>query len=149
MPLEEKLKIENMFDKKRLKEEKTIFLECGHQFHEKCIIEWLKTQNKCPICRISVKYDKNINIDKNNNERSRLINFNFYNDYLLNDIINDVVDIQRDAYPQYLNEAQGNRIISKYKEEKNSNNSFFGNDNDNDKDFCDFDSGSGGATSDW
>ena len=148
MPFEEKLKIENIFDKKRLKEEKTTILECGHQFHEKCIIEWLKTQNKCPICRINVKYDNNINkknIENNVNERSRLINT--YDDYLISDIIGDIVDVQRDAYPHYLNEAQRNRIISDYKEEntKNNNNSFY----DNDKDFDDFNEGSGGATSDW
>ena len=150
MPLEEKLKIENIFDKKRLKEEKTTILECGHQFHEKCIIEWLKTQNKCPICRINVKYDTNLNkknIEFNANERSRLINI--YDDYLISDIIVDIVDVQRDAYPHYLNEAQRNRIISDYKEEntKNNNNSFY--DNGDDKDFDDFNEGSGGATSDW
>jgi hypothetical protein len=24
---------------------------CGHHFHDKCIIEWLKQNNKCPLCR--------------------------------------------------------------------------------------------------
>lgn len=24
--------------------------ECGHMFHRECIVPWLKTQNKCPIC---------------------------------------------------------------------------------------------------
>lgn len=23
---------------------------CGHAFHKECLVPWLKTQNKCPIC---------------------------------------------------------------------------------------------------
>ena len=26
-------------------------MECEHTFHKNCIIEWLKVQNICPICR--------------------------------------------------------------------------------------------------
>ena len=26
-------------------------LDCGHYFHEKCIIHWLKMRNTCPVCR--------------------------------------------------------------------------------------------------
>lgn len=26
-------------------------LDCGHNFHEKCIIHWLKMRNTCPVCR--------------------------------------------------------------------------------------------------
>lgn len=28
-----------------------IKLDCGHYFHEKCIIHWLKMRNTCPVCR--------------------------------------------------------------------------------------------------
>lgn len=28
-----------------------IQLECGHIFHRECILEWLKGDNRCPICR--------------------------------------------------------------------------------------------------
>lgn len=28
------------------------WLECAHQFHTKCVQEWLKTANRCPICRM-------------------------------------------------------------------------------------------------
>lgn len=24
---------------------------CGHQFHTKCILQWLRYKNSCPICR--------------------------------------------------------------------------------------------------
>ena len=151
MPEEDKLKIENLFDKKRLKEEKTNILECGHKFHEKCIIEWLKTQNQCPICRRNIKYDNKIN-KKNENisEGSELIHFDNIS-LSIDDVINDLIYVQRDAFPHQISQDQGNRIISNYNEEKNekSNNNYYYDDNNNDNDFNDFNDGTGGATSDW
>lgn len=150
MPEEEKLKIENFLDKKKLKEEKTTFLECGHQFHEKCIVEWLKTQNKCPLCRIKIKYDKDNKkneFNRNDDERSSFIN---NSDFRLIDAFDDIIDIQRETYPHQLNERQGKRIIDTCNNEKNSKwssgNSYTNDDNDG---FDGFDGGSGGATSDW
>lgn len=150
MPEEEKLKIENFLDKKKLKEEKTTFLECGHQFHEKCIVEWLKTQNKCPLCRIKIKYDKDNKkneFNRNDDERSSFIN---NSDFRLIDAFDDIIDIQRETYPHQLNERQGKRIIDTCNNEKNSKwssgNSYTNDDNDG---FDGFDAGSGGATSDW
>jgi hypothetical protein len=29
----------------------SIKLDCGHYFHDKCIIQWLKMRNTCPVCR--------------------------------------------------------------------------------------------------
>ena len=29
----------------------SIKLDCGHFFHEKCIVHWLKMRNTCPVCR--------------------------------------------------------------------------------------------------
>ena len=26
-------------------------IDCGHYFHEKCIVHWLKMRNTCPVCR--------------------------------------------------------------------------------------------------
>lgn len=150
MPEEEKLKIENFLDKKKLKEEKTTTLECGHQFHEKCIVEWLKTQNKCPLCRIKIKYDKDNKkneFNRNDDERSSFIN---NSDFRLIDAFDDIIDIQRETYPHQLNERQGKRIIDTCNNEKNSKwssgNSYTNDDNDG---FDGFDAGSGGATSDW
>ena len=34
-------------------------LNCGHQFHTECIIEWLKIKNNCPICRQIVLKENN------------------------------------------------------------------------------------------
>ena len=39
--------------------EDAIFLPCFHFFHTKCIKEWLKKRDICPLCKISVK--KNLN----------------------------------------------------------------------------------------
>ena len=58
-------------------EEKTKVLECGHKFHEKCINEWMKKQNKCPICRNEQKYGKDENkvvIEQDNNFFQFLLN---------------------------------------------------------------------------
>ena len=29
-------------------------LSCNHFFHEKCIEEWIKYKNECPICRTNI-----------------------------------------------------------------------------------------------
>ncbi len=31
-----------------------IILPCGHKFHNSCIVQWLNTQQTCPICRHTV-----------------------------------------------------------------------------------------------
>jgi len=31
------------------------WLECAHQFHTKCVDDWLKTATRCPVCRTEVK----------------------------------------------------------------------------------------------
>lgn len=27
-------------------------LQCGHQFHEKCMDSWIQRDNSCPVCRL-------------------------------------------------------------------------------------------------
>jgi len=114
-------------DKEQEKEKENIaILECGHRFHEKCIIEWLKKHNICPICRVKQK----IGNDDDNNKN--------YESRLLGDDYNFIIDVQTDAYPQEITLAEGNRIISD-----------LNNPNTNNSDFDSFDADSGGATSDW
>jgi len=35
--------------------EKTVLLPCGHMFHWKCCLTWLKSNNTCPMCRFEIK----------------------------------------------------------------------------------------------
>ena len=35
--------------------EDTIITSCKHTFHEKCLHEWLKTKDTCPMCRCKQK----------------------------------------------------------------------------------------------
>lgn len=37
------------------KGKETILLPCGHMFHSKCCLSWLKTNNTCPMCRFEIK----------------------------------------------------------------------------------------------
>ena len=37
------------------KGKETTLLPCGHMFHSKCCISWLKKNNTCPMCRYEVK----------------------------------------------------------------------------------------------
>ncbi|KAJ6127566.1 hypothetical protein N7523_003178 [Penicillium sp. IBT 18751x] len=30
-------------------------LPCGHQYHMKCIADWLQRASSCPVCRIDLK----------------------------------------------------------------------------------------------
>lgn len=40
---------------KKDKEEEIVELECGHQYHKECIIEWLHYKSNCPVCRKTIK----------------------------------------------------------------------------------------------
>lgn len=35
--------------------EETVLLPCGHMYHWDCCLQWLKTNNTCPICRFEIK----------------------------------------------------------------------------------------------
>ena len=60
--LEEKEKEEDANKELIEKEEDGIsILNCGHQFHTKCIINWFKIKNNCPICRQIILNEKDNN----------------------------------------------------------------------------------------
>ena len=67
-------------------------LPCGHKFHFDCILSCLKHNNTCPICRIKVNVNFNIEYphqDFNNEESNFYIEeSNFYIDSNINDNIN-------------------------------------------------------------
>lgn len=82
-------KNENILDQeKKVNLEKDIsLLECGHQFHEECINEWMKKKKECPLCR------QKINKKYNEDDAEMIwgvqneINNNIYEQYDLNDLI--------------------------------------------------------------
>ena len=34
--------------------EKVLTLTCFHKFHNACIVEWFKTKDSCPVCRVKI-----------------------------------------------------------------------------------------------
>ena len=48
--------LESEFTKKG--DNQLITLLCGHNFHLKCILDWLKFKNNCPMCRRVIEGDK-------------------------------------------------------------------------------------------
>ena len=124
--------------------EKIAILDCGHRFHDRCIIEWLKKHSQCPICRVQVKFE-------GSNDNIPNFSRNLQDDYTF------IIDIQSEAYPDEINYRRRNRIISSFedtdssfcKDKNNSSSDTNYSSNDSGRDFSDFDSGSGGATSDW
>ena len=49
-------------------------LECNHEFHENCIIEWLKSNNTCPVCRHELESNDPNYERRKNNHRENLRN---------------------------------------------------------------------------
>ena len=60
---------ENSENKELLDKEETSVLECGHKFHRKCISDWIKKEEKCPLCKIKfdIKEKDNKEIGANTN----------------------------------------------------------------------------------
>ena len=50
-------------------------LECQHEFHENCIITWLKNRNTCPVCRHELESNDPNYERRKNNHRQNLRNF--------------------------------------------------------------------------
>lgn len=110
-------------------------LPCGHQFHTKCITEWMLKSKKCPLCR-EVINDLN-NDGKIKNENSNL------NDSLNGESLNERIwEIQTELFPQFVRFTYSS-LWNTHNTHSRSN---FGNERVN----CDFDHDiGGGATSDW
>ena len=57
---------------------------CGHIFHEDCIREWLKTHDKCPVCRRSLQNDGEnkveASIEEIQQEKERIESLHITND---------------------------------------------------------------------
>ena len=43
---------------------------CNHNFHKKCLSEWIHYNNTCPLCRMIIKQLKFINFITNTNYKT-------------------------------------------------------------------------------
>ena len=50
-------------------------LECKHEFHETCIITWLKSRNTCPVCRHELESNDPNYERRKHNHRENLRNY--------------------------------------------------------------------------
>lgn len=89
---------ENSEKKELLGNDETSVIECGHKFHRKCISDWLKKDESCPLCKM--KFD--IKRKDNSSKQEFVENFNFGN------ILTEILRIQ--ANRNFLNNMEINRI---------------------------------------
>ena len=40
----------------KIHQKNEVVLECTHKFHRKCILNWLRRNPSCPICRDIISY---------------------------------------------------------------------------------------------
>ena len=117
-------------------------LPCGHQFHTKCIIQWMLKSKKCPLCRSIINKSEDDNL-KDNNDNNNNDNVNFNN--LMGDSLSERIwEVQTEVYPQlnsysYCNLWNSNSSCNDYSYDKDNDTCFEGRD---------FDCG-GGATANW
>ena len=57
----------------------SIKLDCEHYFHDKCIIQWLKMRNTCPVCRHELE-SNDPNYEKRKHSHRETLR-NFHNNY--------------------------------------------------------------------
>ena len=129
----EKIKeLENSGDKENYEKEEISTLECGHKFHRKCIADWLKKEENCPICRMKFNIKGK---DNNANKQNSGININF------DHILSEVLRIQSNT--NLLNTRQINRIRNVYYPSHSHSSS------SHKRSYSSHNRGSGGATSGW
>ena len=61
----------------------SIKIECGHNFHDNCIIKWLKMRNTCPVCRHELE-SNDPNYEKRKHSHRETLR-NFHNNFGNND----------------------------------------------------------------
>ena len=133
---DEEIKALENVNKKAFEEMETSVLECGHKFHRKCILDWLKKEDNCPICR--TKFD--IKPDNSGNKVNRQ---NFAH------ILQNILRIQRET--NRLNTIEIGRIERRYNPSysNSSSRSHSSSHSSPKQSFSSHNSGRGGATSGW
>ena len=91
-------------EKKELLEKEDIsLLDCGHKYHKKCISDWIKKDQKCPLCKAKID-----NKEKENNEsKTRVDKY-----IIFNNVLTEILRIQENK--NLLNEVELNRIRRLY-----------------------------------
>lgn len=127
-------------------ENKTLFanedisvLNCGHKFHRKCIADWLKKEENCPLCRTKCDI-KNTNANANRSKINYTSNIDFAG------ILLDILRIQ--ASLNNINQSSLNRIRSHYIPNNFGNNNSH-SDNSEKKNESAFNKDTGGKTAGW
>ena len=160
----EELQMLESVNKQAFEKVETSVLDCGHKFHRKCIADWLKKEENCPICRteFNIKSNENTNYKINSH-----INIDF------SQILESILRVQSET--NLLNRTEIRRIKRIYYPQNNENNysrnnynySTRNNENSNNynyhseekshshteskpkKSFKSHNSGSGGSTAGW
>jgi len=73
---EELKKIEDSKNKEEYEKVEISVIECGHKFHKKCISEWMKKYEICPICRLESNIKEKNKVNKQKVEENK--NMSFY-----------------------------------------------------------------------
>lgn len=112
-------------------------LPCGHEFHTRCITEWMLKSKKCPLCREEIN-------DLNNEGEIKSENINLNNSLIGESLSERIWEIQRQIFPQFVRYSYSN--LWNAHNDNNNNGSSLRNESKNY--FLDHDTG-GGATADW
>ena len=131
-------------DKNAFEKMETSILECGHKFHRKCISDWLKKEEICPICR--TKFDIKSNNDNSGNKSNTDHNIHFRH------IFDSIIRVQRET--NRLNTREIGRIHNIYYPTSNSrrqssSRTSSSRSSSSKQSFRSYNSGRGGATSGW
>ena len=145
----EEIQMLESVNQKVFEKEETSTLDCGHKFHRKCISDWLKKEESCPICRtkFNIKENDNNNSYKENND----LNIDF------SQILDSILNIQRRN--NFLNISEIRRIENIYYPRNNASTRSYTSyisdifpsksESSPKKSYKSHNSGSGGATSGW
>ena len=110
-------------------------LLCGHQYHTKCIADWMLKNKKCPLCRDIINTGEN-------NEEKKLNS----NEEPIGERLSEIIwEVQTEINPEYNNYSY-NDLWTSNKDNNDYDSNYCNNDNCS-NDF-DYDCG-GGATADW
>ena len=151
----EEIKMLESTNKAAFEKVETSTLDCGHKFHRKCISDWLKKEENCPICR--TKFDIKSNQNNNSYKIDNELNFDF--SIFLENILRvqsrtnslnrtEVGRIRRIYFPN--NSRQNYNDSQNINNDRNYNDTSYSQTRSTPKrSYKSHNSGSGGATSGW